>query len=95
MKLSILQKLQVYLNPHNWIRNYQTSSTLSKSINTLLDNGEKILIISPFEVKLGPHYLWIENYPYAYGSDRYEDIMPDRQTVYRLHKEVESRGIKV
>jgi hypothetical protein len=95
MKLSIRQKLRVYLNPANWVRCYRTSPSLSREINALLDTNEEILIINEYVTKLGPHYLWTENYPYAYGFI-YKEVkygLPDRLTVYRLHKAIQDRGI--
>jgi hypothetical protein len=95
MKLSLQQKLRVYLNPDTWLRLYSTSSSLSRKINDLLDSNEEILIIDQYVTKLGPYYLWTGNYPYAYGFIYREEKygMPNRQTVYRLHRAIEDRGI--
>jgi hypothetical protein len=95
MKLSLRQKLRVYLNPATWVRRYQTSPSLSREINALLDINEEILIINKYVTKLGPHYLWTGNYPHTYGFI-YKKVkygLPDRLTVYRLHQAIQDRGI--
>lgn len=107
------------------------SKKLSKAINEYLDQPDSTIEIeSEYVAKLGDIYLWIENYPYAYGRiidkfyqwlgmlavldpaseewkivheymqlqesvrKEFEGKMPDRETVFRLHKAVEKAKLE-
>jgi hypothetical protein len=68
--------------PRAWLQNYPTSLELDKKINSLLDSGEKLIRISPYNAKLGDMRLWVENYPYAYCN--YRGKLPKLTTRRRI-----------
>lgn len=89
---------KILFTPSCWLRNYPTSRPLSNKINKLLDEGHlpKVVDSGPFfgrayTAQLGDDMtLWIENFPYAYGSVYpYGKTMPDRATVFRLAEAVD------
>ncbi len=126
IRIMALEKFLFYIRPSNWFRLFKESKELSNAINTLLDQPDTIIKIeSEYVANVGGMYVWVENYPYAYGrvTDRFyewlgmlavldpeskewknvynhmlfheelrrkfEGKMPDRETVFRLHKAVE------
>ena len=121
-----LEKFLFYIRPGNWLRMLKESKELSELVNSLLDHPDTVITIeTEYIAKVGGIYLWVKNYPYAYGRvadnfyncmatlavldpesdswrivyqnmqfhealrDRFEGKMPDRETVFRLHKAVE------
>jgi hypothetical protein len=71
----------------------KTCPSLSRKINRLLDDETTtITIVDELEAQVGNLSLWTGNYPYAYGSLLSTSTrmircpLPDRKTVYRLHK---------
>lgn len=86
---------KILLTPSCWIRNYPTSRVLSDKINKALDAGllptvDAGYLGRSYTVKLDGLELWIENYPYAYGSVYpYGRTLPDRATVFRLAEAVD------
>ena len=63
-----LKKIAYYLRFGTWIRNYRTSTELSKTINTLLDDpNTEIKKLSDYTTSVGGLILWTSNFPYAYG----------------------------
>lgn len=80
---------EVLTTPKCWIRLCATNKVLDSEINKALDNP-KFDDISSYTVNLNGMMLWIENYPYAFGSVYGNDSLglPSRRTVFRLRDEL-------
>lgn len=97
----MIKNLQFLFRPTFWLMNYPYDKKWDKQLNELMDKFEpefdrpssidgKIAI-----VKFGGCQVWIENYPYAYGTpyDFYrsvDKVRPSRLTILRLRDLVTS-----
>ena len=88
--------LRVLFNPSYWILNSPPpNEEWDGELNKMLDNPEFGRIDS-HTCNLNGKTIWIENFPYAYGSPwanhRYhgKDILPKRRTILKLYDALES-----
>lgn len=57
------------LLPRYWMQNEPTDYEWDEALNKALDL-HVVEVLSKYEVQIGPFKVWIENWPYAYGSRR-------------------------
>lgn len=94
-------KILVWINPIHWIRNSFTSKEWDKNMNELLDNPISVVyaLEGKHTVILNGIEIWVENYPYSYGSPynncTYNNHLPTRITAFRLNKFLKSNNVPV
>lgn len=74
-------------HPIFWFSNSECSYYHDKWINDCITNGEKLVIKCKATAELEGKTIWIENYPYAFGSIYKGDtpeFLPYRRTRKRL-----------
>ena len=52
-----------------WLSNYEVCDQWDIRILSLISKNSEVTRISNHVVKVGNHYIWDSNYPYAYGYD--------------------------
>ena len=93
MKLHILDRLGVLLDPRFWFRLHRIDHKWSDELEALLKTGEPARRKSAWRATLGGHSFWIENFAIAYG-ERIDDChylgkIPRRAVVLRLRRAVQ------
>lgn len=91
----MLMNVRIILSPTHWISVYPTNKVWDKKLQTLLENPQ-FEFVSAGRISLNGIQIWIENYPYAYGSKCIEtgytfnkiNLLPTRKTRIRLRKAV-------
>jgi hypothetical protein len=68
MKLKTI--LRILVTPKYWVRNHETSKTVSAFINDALDRGCEVRRLNQHEIELDGMVIWAGNYPYSYGMLR-------------------------
>lgn len=72
------------LHPCCILRNSRTDKHWNKALLRLLENPESITRRSRHMVLINGVEVWVENYPYAYGSPGHGSELPSRSTVVKL-----------
>lgn len=88
------------LLPWFWSQECETCLMWDKRLNELLDKYEPELNHSGHTVRLGNFDVWVENYPYSYGtlhSDKYTHLkgLPKVKTRIRLKKILDAQREKI
>jgi|GEM_PF-3855257 len=69
-KESIKMFFRILFNPSCWKRLYPYSKEWDKKLNDFLDTNPKILNLDKYSVHFeGDVFIWIANFPYAYGNE--------------------------
>lgn len=55
------------VNPRFWIQNAGTDWQWDAWLYHAIDS-EEIEIVDQWHIKIGGHWVWVENYPYCYGD---------------------------
>lgn len=96
---SWFQNLKFIFIPSYWTMNYPFSLGWDIYLRSLM-RDHKVIRRSRHTVYLGDQAVWIENYPYAFGTpyvdskNEIEKIRPSRLTIYELKKKIEIDLIK-
>lgn len=97
------QYLEVFITPSCWLRSKFTCKSWDKLLNRLIDEAEsgRLKIDLPYEMfdclhefRIGGIRIWVNNFPYAFGSMDGRDELPSRKTVFRLKKFLDSEFLK-
>jgi len=93
-------KLKYIFNSKWWFMNERYSKRWDIELNRLIDKDNGIIDYmndgqTYFSIKFGDVEVWVNNYPYAYGTpngNKYipSNIRPSRETIERLKEYVES-----
>lgn len=96
---NFLQKVKIFLtvifNPKYWIKNGSVHKEWDKEIIKLVKENAIINYHSynGFSVMIGGYYIWITNYPYAFGTPDSKNYYPSRKTCIQLKKYIEKEGL--
>jgi len=87
MKFDIKEFLAKLFQPEFWMQNHPTSAEWDRELNDMLDN-HSVVIKSNFVCEIDGVEIWIQNYPYAFGSPQalshYRRVLPKIATRKRL-----------
>jgi hypothetical protein len=93
-------KFKYILNPNWWDMNNRYSKRWDIELNRMIDQDNGVIDyfsdgVTYFTIKFGEIEVWVENYPYAYGTPNGtkgipSNIRPSRETIERLKDYVES-----
>jgi hypothetical protein len=92
-------KLKYIFNPIWWSMNNRYSKRWDIELNRLIDQDNGVIYyisdnITFFDIQFGDIKVWVNNYPYAYGTPIAKgipsNIRPSRETIERLKEYVES-----
>ncbi len=85
MSNELLCFLRIIMTPSCWIRNRSTNKQWDRMVLSQLKTPH-FTENDNYTVMLNGVQMWVENYPYAYGTDYtgLNDGMPSRATVFRL-----------
>lgn len=85
--------LRYLFKPSFWTMLYGYNKIWDKDVNQLIDENKDVVVYynlltdSCTHCEIDGTYIWIENYPYGYGTGRFESWgRPSRRTIERLHK---------
>ena len=81
------------LTPGFWLMNYPYSRALDSFISKSLDDGHEPQRVNKYYVKLAGKDIWVQNWPYAYGTIR--DARPSRATICRLRDAIEDAEFRL
>ncbi len=99
--------LWIFIHPNYWHMLYPYNKAWDKKLNNYLNEGfdlvEQYHLILPSRCKFDKNTfticvegscIWVQNYPYAYGSpvlkDKPSKIRPSRYTIRRLRRYIEN-----
>ena len=85
----LLDCIGVIFDPRFWLRNERVSREWGELLEAQLDVSD-ISALGPLYANIGGVKVWIENWPYAYGSRAHSSCLPPRRTAIRLRKAVDS-----
>lgn len=94
-------KLKYILNPIWWRLNDRYSKRWDIELNRLIDQDNGVIDYMSdnvlfFNIKFGDIKVWVNNYPYAYGTPIAKGIpskiRPSRKTIERLKEYVDSQN---
>lgn len=75
------ESLKFILKPRFWLMNERYNETLDRIINKAIDENQ-IVIVDNYHCRIKHLHIWIENYPYSFGT--YCRHRPSRLTIERL-----------
>jgi hypothetical protein len=103
--IEFIKNLQFLFRPDYWLMQYEYSKEWDTLVNYFIENKEPIfdkvnsIDGKIYNVSFMDVTIWIQNYPYAYGTpsptdSRYKGnkrYRPSRLTVMKLHKFIEPK----
>jgi hypothetical protein len=94
-------KLKYILNPIWWHLNDRYSKRWDIELNRLIDEDNGVINyfmdgVNFFQIQFGEIRVWVEHYPYGYGTpycnkNMPNNIRPSRKTIERLKEYVDSK----
>lgn len=112
--LNFIKNLQFIFRPNYWIMNESYSKGWDELLNHLMTEHKDDYVlgdVNPLDGKIhtvsfGDFVVWVENYPYAFGTPyivpadyakkvtRYRNVRPSRLTIQRLHTMINDNKIE-
>ena len=111
--IKFIKNLQFLFRPNYWVMNNRYSKEWNELLNHLMDNFEPVLSEpNPLDgriytVRFDKFNIWVENYPYAYGTPYevstelrnkyhgdFSSVRPSRLTILKLRNLVKDLKLK-
>jgi hypothetical protein len=86
--------LGVILDPTFWLRGHRVDHAYSDRLDVIISRiGRKDSDLKwkygAYRLEIGPHYeiqIWLQNYPWSYGTECSLDVLPRRKTAIKLRQ---------